>query len=486
MSKLAIIISRSELLVSFIAASALFLLLSVTGFVLGKILIGIIFLVLLCVPLALLFYGYTSRQEELTGNAKEDLMLAIKKAGIGNFSLEDFQDEYEYSDKHLSPACEKVYEACVAKAIQDAIITDKERETLDALRCKLELSAMQASRLEHSAKKSKYKVVFENISIANVATKKGADELKKFRSQLGITDKEAVEVTKTTISYGYKALLQKYSVRGVLTDVEFEELATYALATGMNLSNVLAVAKQEVLDLYSALVSDICADKIITDDEVSMINKYENLFQIPHKEISNYRRKLDLIIQLTNIKKGILPTVRTDKLINTAEICHWHSACRYEYVMPSGNLKEYGGELIVTNKRVIFNSDEKSFEFRPGKIIEVTTRHSSVSLRCSTKTGQGDYAVRDVTLLGAILEQLARSYIYEIDSENGDSRSRHIPDHVKVAVYQRDGGRCVKCGSDSYLEYDHIIPFSKGGANSENNVQLLCRRCNLEKSNNLV
>ncbi|MEW6358135.1 MAG: HNH endonuclease, partial [Planctomycetota bacterium] len=61
-----------------------------------------------------------------------------------------------------------------------------------------------------------------------------------------------------------------------------------------------------------------------------------------------------------------------------------------------------------------------------------------------------------------------------------------IKAHVKVAVWQRDGGKCVRCGAADYLEFDHIIPFSKGGASTENNVQLLCRRCNLKKGDELV
>jgi 5-methylcytosine-specific restriction endonuclease McrA len=65
-------------------------------------------------------------------------------------------------------------------------------------------------------------------------------------------------------------------------------------------------------------------------------------------------------------------------------------------------------------------------------------------------------------------------------------RSRHIPDEIKVEVWQRDAGKCVRCGAEDYLEYDHIIPFSKGGANTVNNVQLLCRKCNLAKGGELV
>ncbi len=56
-----------------------------------------------------------------------------------------------------------------------------------------------------------------------------------------------------------------------------------------------------------------------------------------------------------------------------------------------------------------------------------------------------------------------------------------IPEDVRVYVWRRDGGRCVKCGSQENLEFDHIIPLSKGGSNTARNIQLLCAKCNREK-----
>ena len=62
-----------------------------------------------------------------------------------------------------------------------------------------------------------------------------------------------------------------------------------------------------------------------------------------------------------------------------------------------------------------------------------------------------------------------------------DISTRYISKSVRREVWRRDRGRCVECGSRVNLEYDHIIPFSKGGSNTERNIQLLCQDCNRKK-----
>lgn len=56
-----------------------------------------------------------------------------------------------------------------------------------------------------------------------------------------------------------------------------------------------------------------------------------------------------------------------------------------------------------------------------------------------------------------------------------------IPAEVQRFVWTRDGARCVNCCSQQFLEYDHIVPLSLGGSNTNRNVQLLCERCNRAK-----
>jgi 5-methylcytosine-specific restriction endonuclease McrA len=63
-----------------------------------------------------------------------------------------------------------------------------------------------------------------------------------------------------------------------------------------------------------------------------------------------------------------------------------------------------------------------------------------------------------------------------------ESASREpIPEDVRLFVWRRDNGQCVRCGSRERLEFDHIIPVIAGGSNTERNVQLLCESCNRSK-----
>lgn len=67
-----------------------------------------------------------------------------------------------------------------------------------------------------------------------------------------------------------------------------------------------------------------------------------------------------------------------------------------------------------------------------------------------------------------------------IRETNGFS-SRYIKNETKTEVLVRDNHKCQSCGSDKKLEFDHIVPVSKGGSSEANNLQLLCRSCNRSK-----
>lgn len=62
-----------------------------------------------------------------------------------------------------------------------------------------------------------------------------------------------------------------------------------------------------------------------------------------------------------------------------------------------------------------------------------------------------------------------------------DTTRTPIPENARHEVWRRDGGCCVDCGSRERLEFDHIIPLSRGGSSTTRNLELRCERCNRQK-----
>lgn len=78
-------------------------------------------------------------------------------------------------------------------------------------------------------------------------------------------------------------------------------------------------------------------------------------------------------------------------------------------------------------------------------------------------------------------------YTYVLCGDEKFLNIRAFSENQRRAAYERQKGICAnpKCGKHFELKdmhADHIDPWSKGGATSADNCRMLCRRCNLEKS----
>lgn len=81
-----------------------------------------------------------------------------------------------------------------------------------------------------------------------------------------------------------------------------------------------------------------------------------------------------------------------------------------------------------------------------------------------------------------------KSGIYEflLDGKEKHLSIRAFTDTQKRTQYEKQKGICPKCGEHfefDEMEGDHIIAWSKGGHTTPDNLQMLCKSCNAEKSN---
>ncbi len=78
-------------------------------------------------------------------------------------------------------------------------------------------------------------------------------------------------------------------------------------------------------------------------------------------------------------------------------------------------------------------------------------------------------------------------YEYILTGESKYLNLRAFEDHVKKAIFEKQGGKCKHCGKEfplSQMHADHIKPWSLGGKTIPENCQVLCQSCNAKKSDN--
>jgi hypothetical protein len=145
---------------------------------------------------------------------------------------------------------------------------------------------------------------------------------------------------------------------------------------------------------------------------------------------------------------------------------------------PSGTLTENGKFYRAAKAH-----KEKGCEAELVKVYEkvkagIWTYNGIFKLIDAEKRSVNNRQVFKFTL--KLTDELPIAKIDQID------HNRMIPSKVKIAVWKRDKGKCVECGSIDNLHFDHIIPYSKGGSSlTSDNIQLLCARHNLAKNDKI-
>ncbi len=132
------------------------------------------------------------------------------------------------------------------------------------------------------------------------------------------------------------------------------------------------------------------------------------------------------------------------------------------------------------------------------EMVRISPNAKSILLKCrncgkeqwaKAATENAAKILNDDAHLGGLLVRLGQLYeenvtasiVFPVVEVREDIKRERLPEGIRNEIWRRDGGRCVQCGSQKDLEFDHIIPVSEGGANTARNLQLLCEACNRSK-----
>lgn len=253
--------------------------------------------------------------------------------------------------------------------------------------------------------------------------------------------------------------------------------------------------KPQAIAFLSAVVQNFSLQKTLTDEMEQYFLDAKAFLELSDVDVVMPMRTLFIL----NIRRGKLITIPYHQLydlrLEADELCY--AIIPAEYCKKTAkSMNILAGKFVVTSKKLRFLSEAGGTEINWSSIMIVRVAQeplydkntgkqymkNGISLELNKKSGNGFYILDDAEFAQALIDTLVKISKRQIVATSG---TRSIPQDVRTTVWQRDQGKCIQCGATEYLEYDHIIPFSKGGATSVNNLQLLCRKCNLAKSDRI-
>ncbi|MFI1461380.1 TerD family protein [Nocardia carnea] len=245
-----------------------------------------------------------------------------------------------------------------------------------------------------------------------------------------------------------------------------------------------AALEPAALQYVERRVAFAFADGQISADEYDDVEHAITELSLAGRLIDDLRARMGRGRALSRLREGDLPSVRTPDLhLDAEELVYLDIGATHIRELARGP-KHTDGRLILSTKKLRFVGPGTGVEIPWSRIVSVAAELDTVVVAATSARGGASFVVADPEYLAAALEGALR-IAKRLVLAPGQRDSRSIPQEVKAEVWQRDGGKCVECGESHYLEFDHIIPLSRGGATSASNLQILCRGCNREKGANI-
>lgn len=310
----------------------------------------------------------------------------------------------------------------------------------------------------------------------------------------------AADITFSTLKYSHIMLAQDISHKYNIGTTRAENIVSVLEHVGI----ISSLQNQERVRINYQLPQIENLLNIYENDDnwatnVDIVNALDDLKKLSQYKLSDFWRLARFYVEKCTCDTHVELLDSHSIIGGNGRNAEIHKQLKAQYIIKSGYYKivcAYDTLEELEHRRMIElkgTPEEKTAELeRARKILNERSEEAETKERERRKKIAEEKEREEIThkikerYRRRQLEKIIRQELIDSGELFGDQPKRPpIPREVVDAVYSRDGGRCVYCGSTENLQLDHIIPFSKGGATTLENLQLLCQKCNLEKSNKI-
>lgn len=407
------------------------------------------------------------------------------------FVLSEVLGDRPCKEKHLKQAKINVYQKLLTKAWADGRVQKSERDVLAWVAKCLEIpdSMLRAVNLE-SARPRFAKTLARFMDDGEISNEE-AEYLEEIAKAGGMPlEQFAQEFFRAEGEQFLRGIFAAAVADNQPVLDALDRMITTATKLGLSREVVLKAIQSQAVRYVEHALADAKEDDVLTPEEEESLRQLVQSFDLPSDVQAYILAELQQLRLLTNVRIGKLPTRNAPTGVNVkaGELVHYHgqSLWRCLRLLKSGPKTDtHDGFLTITDSRILFSSPTKSETYGFAKIVSHDVSRGVISVQLKNMPTQQFICLEGGRIPAAIFESALRMANQTLMNQDENRRSRHIPREVRQRVWQRYNGRCADCDASDYLEFDHIVPVAKGGSNSDANVQLLCRRCNLKKSDRI-
>lgn len=414
------------------------------------------------------------------------------KRQLKEFKFSEVAAKYDIEEGDRPVVAERVYQRCAERAWSDDELSDKEAKSLSWIATCLEIPSASKQRLHEEVASSVLGRVFDRAMSDGTIDSSEAAQLASIAKFCGRT---VPQMMKDFFSREGEMFLRSAFTQitndGRIDQSEWQAFCDTVKNLGVEWTQLKQMIEPPARQFVEHVLADVKSDGSISKEEEDLVDwLLKNC--VANERFAEYvRAELRATKLLDDISKGRLPSLPSprDVELRAGEIVHFVGRADYAMTkqLASGpRTDEFNGVVVVTDNRMMFVSGEKSFHVSHRKVMGHRSSRPSQIVILSEGRGAGEYTFSEQDNLAVPIWKSAIGRANQtIVEDRAEAKSRHISRDVRQRVWQKYGGRCAECSADQYLEFDHIVPVAKGGSNGDNNVQLLCRKCNLTKSDNI-
>ena len=408
-----------------------------------------------------------------------------------DFSLRAAVQTLDFSSKDLEMAKEQVYRTILARGWSDEKLTSSEQEVARWVAKCLEIPESKALEINQGFARDYFAWALAQAMEDGILDDREEARLREIAASIGLSLPQfAAHFFRSECEAFLRGIFLACVADSHISQSEWDHLLSTTRKLGISRDELLRTIQPQAETFVEHVLADAKADGRLSDQEDRTLRWLTDNLGLRPEYRAYIQGEVGVLRTLTQIELGKLPSLAYPHGIevHAGEIVHFHGRAvwRQLRMLKSGpRYDDHQGTLTLTDNRLLFSSPTKSQSIGFRSIVSHRGAPRRIEVQVKGKPASNYFLTDTTPVPYAILRRALSMANQRFVTQPEAIAAGQIPRDVRQRVWQRYGGRCAECGATDYLEFDHIVPRAKGGSDSDANVQLLCRRCNLKKSDSI-